>query len=194
MNIATVGAESALEHLLEHAEAGVQTNRRLLSETRYRIAASRRRLNPAFAFSGSSDDGLRTTVRARLASGALSPVDGYSWTGYGTGKACAVCDAPLSGAEVEYEVGDAVAHVICFMTWHEESEGRLGRMTNEELLTALRGSKTDLGRYIEAMIRDQLPYLVVPAKAVRAWLRREPKTWAMVCAWLAAEGKGVVQR
>jgi hypothetical protein len=29
--------------------------------------------------------------------------------------------------------------------------------------------------------------------AVRAWQEREPQTWAMVCDWLAAQGKSVVQ-
>jgi len=43
------------------------------------------------------------------------------------------------------------------------------------------------------MLRDKFPRLVVPAKAVRAWQEREPQTWAKVCDWLAAEGKGVVE-
>jgi hypothetical protein len=43
------------------------------------------------------------------------------------------------------------------------------------------------------MLRDESPQLVVPAKAVRAWLDREPQTWAMVCDWLAEQGKNVVQ-
>lgn len=66
-------------------------------------------------------------------------------------------------------------------------------MTTEELLVQLRGSKTDMGRFVEAMLRDRLPYLVVPANAVRAWQEREPQTWAMVCDWLAEQGKSVVQ-
>ncbi len=65
-------------------------------------------------------------------------------------------------------------------------------MTTDELLAQLRGSKTDLGRFVEAMLREQFPNLVVPAKAVRAWQEREPQTWAMVCDWLAAQGKSVV--
>ena len=66
-------------------------------------------------------------------------------------------------------------------------------MTADELLAQLRGSKTDLGRFVEIMLRDQLPQLVVPANAVRAWRQREPQTWAMVCDWLAEQGKRVVQ-
>jgi len=53
-------------------------------------------------------------------------------------------------------------------------------MTTDELLAQLRGSKTDLARFIEIMQRDRLPELVVPANAVRAWQEREPQTWAMV--------------
>ena len=66
-------------------------------------------------------------------------------------------------------------------------------MTSDEVLVQLRGSKTDLGQFVEAMQRDQLPYLVVPANAVRAWEAREPQTWAMVCDWLAEQGKHIVQ-
>jgi hypothetical protein len=66
-------------------------------------------------------------------------------------------------------------------------------MTSDEVLVQLRGSKTDLGRFVEAMLRDQLPHLVVPANAVRAWEEREPQTWTMVCDWLADQGKSVVQ-
>jgi hypothetical protein len=66
-------------------------------------------------------------------------------------------------------------------------------ITAMELLVQLRGSGTDIGRFLEAMVRDDLPNLVVPANAVRAWQEREPQTWAMVCDWLAEQGKSVVQ-
>ena len=66
-------------------------------------------------------------------------------------------------------------------------------MTADELLVRLRGSRTDLGRFVEIVLRDELPHLVVLAKAVRAWQEREPQTWAMVCDWLAEQGKSVVQ-
>jgi hypothetical protein len=64
-------------------------------------------------------------------------------------------------------------------------------MTADELLAQLRGSRTDLGRFVEVMLRHHLPHLVVPANAVRAWQEREPKTWAMVRDWLAEQGKSV---
>jgi len=66
-------------------------------------------------------------------------------------------------------------------------------MTTDELLLTLKESKTDLGRLVETMQRNQLPNLVVPATAVRAWQERDPQAWAMVCDWLATQGKGVVQ-
>jgi hypothetical protein len=66
-------------------------------------------------------------------------------------------------------------------------------MTADELLAELRASKTDLGRFVETMLRDQLHHLVVPANAVRAWQAREPQTWEVVCDWLAEQGKSVVQ-
>ena len=64
-------------------------------------------------------------------------------------------------------------------------------MTADELLAQLRGSKTDLARFVEVMLRDQRADLVVPASAVRAWQEREPQTWAMVRNWLAAQRKSV---
>ena len=66
-------------------------------------------------------------------------------------------------------------------------------MTTEELLVRLQESRTDLLRFVAAMLRDDLPHLVVPANAVRAWQQREPQTWLMVCDWLAERGKSVVQ-
>jgi len=62
-------------------------------------------------------------------------------------------------------------------------------MTTDELLAQLRGSKTDLRRFVEVVLRDDLPHLVVPANAVRAWQKRELETWAMVCDWLAEQAR-----
>jgi hypothetical protein len=42
----------------------------------------------------------------------------------------------------------------------------------DELLHDLRSSKTDLARVVEAVIRDRLPYVVVPIQAVTSWERR----------------------
>jgi hypothetical protein len=65
-------------------------------------------------------------------------------------------------------------------------------MLKAELLDKLRVSRTDLARLVEAASQDERPYVVVPARAVEAWQRREPQTWANVCAWLASQGKTVV--
>ena len=65
-------------------------------------------------------------------------------------------------------------------------------MQTEELLTELRTSQTDLARFMEAVVRDSMPYVVVPAEAVRAWQRREPQAWAKVSSWLAAHQVAVV--
>jgi hypothetical protein len=65
-------------------------------------------------------------------------------------------------------------------------------MMKAEVLTEVRASRTDLARLVEAATRDEQPYVVVPARAVEAWQRREPQAWAKVCAWLASQGKTVV--
>ena len=75
-----------------------------------------------------SRPGLRSMVTARLASGVLRPVkSAHSWAGYGNGLPCAVCDVPIGGAEVEYEVengpgSSTLVHLDCFMAWKRESE------------------------------------------------------------------------
>src|SRR5262249_18937904 len=93
---------------LEQSTVCVRENRRLFSETRYRIAASRRRLNPAFAFTGAADekvpDALRQSIRARLASGALFPVGSRVTAGNGSGNLCVVCRNRVDRYEIEYEI------------------------------------------------------------------------------------------
>ena len=118
----------------------VESNQRLLSATRYRVAASRRRLNPAFALVGASDEdyhSLLTSIRARLASGALFRVGSKAFAGYGTENPCVVCRASIGRREVEYEIplGEGIAvvsHLPCYFLWRTEStrhtvEGQLGR-------------------------------------------------------------------
>ena len=63
----------------------------------------------------------------------------------------------------------------------------------DELMDDLRRSQTDLARLIEAVVRDRLPYVVVPIQAVRSWQRREPQHWAKVSGWLADQNVAVVQ-
>jgi len=107
----------------------VQTNRRLITESRYHIAASRRRLNSAFALAGaavSEHQDLRASIRARLARGALFPVSGYVTAGNGSGKPCVVCHAAINHMDVEYEIPlghhvAVVSHLRCYVPWSEES-------------------------------------------------------------------------
>jgi peptidase E len=65
-------------------------------------------------------------------------------------------------------------------------------MDTHQLLMELRTSQTDLDRFVEAVVRDGMPYIVIPAAAVKAWQRREPDTWAKVAGWLAAHDVTVV--
>jgi CheY-like chemotaxis protein len=65
-------------------------------------------------------------------------------------------------------------------------------MNTDELLTELRMSRTDLARYVESVIRDSRPYLMIPSQTLRAWEQREPKTWAKVAGWLAAHDVAVL--
>jgi len=41
-------------------------------------------------------------------------------------------------------------------------------ITHDELLADLQDSKTDLARVVETVVRDRVPYIVVPSAAVRA--------------------------
>jgi hypothetical protein len=63
----------------------------------------------------------------------------------------------------------------------------------DELLNDLRNSQTDLARIVESVVRDRLPYVVVPVQAVRSWERREPDHWAKVAGWLADQKVALVQ-
>jgi hypothetical protein len=62
----------------------------------------------------------------------------------------------------------------------------------DELLSDLRTSQTDLARFVEAVMRNSTPYVVVSSEAVRAWQRREPQAWEKVTGWLAANHVAVV--
>ena len=66
-------------------------------------------------------------------------------------------------------------------------------ITHDELLADLQDSNTDLARVIEAVVRDRVPYIVVPSAAVRAWEQREPQHWAKVAGWLAAQNVAMVR-
>ena len=48
-------------------------------------------------------------------------------------------------------------------------------MKAEELISELRSSQTDLARFVEAVIRDSMPYVVVPSEAVRRGSAGSPR-------------------
>ena len=114
--------------LLAPSWVAIDANRSILCATRYRVAASRRRLNPAFAVTGGSADGeLRDSVRSRLSNGTLFPVGGQVLAGRGSGHHCVVCRKAILTADVEYEIdlGDdqaLVAHMPCYVLWRAESD------------------------------------------------------------------------
>ena len=64
---------------------------------------------------------------------------------------------------------------------------------SDELLNDLRTSKSDMARLVEAVVRDRLPYVVVPIQAIKSWERREPQHWAKVAGWLAAQNVKLVE-
>jgi hypothetical protein len=115
---------------LEQTRACIRENHRLLASSRSRIVSARRHLNPWFAVTGGSDgDGLRATIRARIATGTLFPIHGTrAWASYGEDRPCIVCQEPITRAQVEYEVSSAStevtvrAHLRCYMAWKEESQ------------------------------------------------------------------------
>src|SRR4029450_4468940 len=115
--------------MLEQTRASISSSYGVVRASAYRSAASRRRLNPWFALTGGSDtDGLRAMVRARLATGALFPLESTrAWASYGEDNPCAVCRELISRAQVEYEVSSAIVdatvrtHLRCYMVWKEES-------------------------------------------------------------------------
>ena len=55
------------------------------------------------------------------------------------------------------------------------------------------GPTIDLAALVERVVRNRLPWVVVPAAALRAWEERDPDGWAKVSAWLASNDVVVVR-
>src|SRR5215813_2644441 len=72
------------------------------------------------------------------------------------------------------------------------SDGHLAAVA-DELLNDLRNSRSDMARIVEAVLRDRLPYVVVPIQAIKSWERREPQHWAKVAGWLASRNVKLVE-
>jgi hypothetical protein len=130
-------------------------NQKLLADTRFRIACSRRQLNPAWAIAGASDDKHPQLARARTLDGPdpataesraknlgwlvwdkmergrlfLLP-DAQCWVGPVTGQQCVVCEQGIQGGS-ECEVtgldGPVFAHLACHKAWSRESHVRRQR-------------------------------------------------------------------
>ncbi len=66
-------------------------------------------------------------------------------------------------------------------------------MTTDELLLDLRTSRADLARLIETVMRDRLPYIIIPTQAVQAWREEERHRGAETAGWLAAHNVALVQ-
>lgn len=60
-------------------------------------------------------------------------------------------------------------------------------------LLAQLGPTTDLASLVERVVRNRLPWVVVPAAALRAWEERDPDGWAKVSAWLTSNRVIVVR-
>ena len=67
-----------------------------------------------------------------------------------------------------------------------------GVPTSADALLAELGGNTDLAWLVERVIANDLPWVVVPAAALRAWEERDLVGWAKVTAWLAASGVAVI--
>ena len=97
---------------------------------------NRRRLNPRWAFSGSSDDNaeraLLRSVQERLECGALPPAPDEVWAGNGTGQTCIICTKMIYSDEIENEAvvrGGEVAvtlwaHMGCLNVWWRATRAR----------------------------------------------------------------------
>jgi hypothetical protein len=62
----------------------------------------------------------------------------------------------------------------------------------EDLLGECRAADSGLAAVVEAVLREEGPYKVVPAAGVEAWREREPKLWQKVAEWLDERGVTLV--
>ena len=126
---------SVLSRQIESSRDLIIRNRAMVTATRQLVARNRRRLNPWWGFSGSSDgqeplDELRLSIRQRLAQGDLLPAPRRVWAGRGTGQPCVVCAKEILASEVENEISvraDGLemrlyAHLPCLRAWRDESD------------------------------------------------------------------------
>ena len=58
----------------------------------------------------------------------------------------------------------------------------------EDLLVECRAAESGLANVVEAILREEPPYKVVPAAGVDAWRERDPRLWQKVTEWLDEKG------
>ena len=73
------------------------------------------------------------------------------------------------------------------------ARGDVGALSSADALLAQLDASTDLAGVVERVVHNDLPWVIVPAAALRAWEERDPVGWAKVSAWLAAHDIGIVR-
>jgi len=141
--------------LVDESKVRCLKNQELLADTRFRIACTRRHLNPAWAIAGASDDTHPQLAKTRTPDGPdpaiaesraknlgwlvwdkmergrlfLLPDPRY-WAGTPTGQQCIVCEQGIQDApecEVVGPDGPVFAHLACHKAWSRESYVRRQR-------------------------------------------------------------------
>lgn len=70
---------------------------------------------------------------------------------------------------------------------------RAAKSVEIEALLAELNANTDLAWLVERVVRNHLPWVVVPGAAQDAWAQRDPTGWNKVLAWLEANGITVIR-
>jgi len=133
-----------LTQLVEQSTALCRDNQRMLRTSRSLIAVNRRRLNPYWGVSGSSDDdvhgALLKSVQERLECRALPSAPDKVWAGNGTGQTCIICTKTIYSDEIENEAvvsGDGVAitlwaHLGCLDVWRRATRAHKSECPSSE--------------------------------------------------------------
>ena len=69
---------------------------------------------------------------------------------------------------------------------------RPARSVEVDALLADLNANTDLAWLVERVVRNNLPWVVVPAAAQDAWAARDPIGWKKVLAWLEVNGIAII--
>ena len=147
--------EVTMTALIDESKVCCLKNQKLLADTRFRIACTRRHLNPAWAITGASEDKHPHLARTRTPDGPDPAIgelraknlgwlvwdkmergrlfllpDSHCWVTPATGLQCIVCDQRIQDApecEVEGPDGSVFAHLACHTAWSRESYVRRQR-------------------------------------------------------------------